>query len=137
MKGARLDRRNAVPLAEADFTVLKQASLEVADDPLGTAASTWGLGSRSVVSGDAAAACGEFECCSGRGRDISRLIPPRTDPHERHYRMGLLSWMIGVKASSGVRMEHARLRKPAVHQPHHSRPAQVMLLATTSQDLPP
>ena len=34
-------------------------------------------------------------------------------------------------------MEHPRLRKPTVHQPHHSRPAQVMLLATAAQDLPP
>ena len=29
---------------------------------------------------------------------------PRTDPHGRHYRMRLLSWMNGVKANSGVRM---------------------------------
>ena len=62
---------------------------------------------------------------------------PRTDPHERHYRMGLLSWMNSVKANSWVRMQHPRLRQPAVHQPHYSRPVQVMLLAATAQNLPP
>src|SRR5215469_11991528 len=35
------------------------------------------------------------------------LTQPRTDPHERHYRMRLLSWMNGVKANSGVRVQDA------------------------------
>ena len=34
-------------------------------------------------------------------------------------------------------MQHPRLREPAVHQSHHSRPIQVMLLAAAAQNLPP
>ena len=35
--------------------------------------------------------------CSGRGRDISCPIPPRTDPHEQNYRMRLLSWVCACR----------------------------------------
>ena len=41
---------------------------------------------------------------------------PRTDPHKWRYRMRLLSWMCGVKANSGIWMEHTRLREPPVRQ---------------------
>src|SRR6266851_2297717 len=62
---------------------------------------------------------------------------PRTDPHERHYRMRLLSWMCGVKATSRVWMENTRLWNPSINQFSHPRPRQVVLLAPMDQHGPP
>ncbi len=61
----------------------------------------------------------------------------RTDPHERHYRMRLLSWMNGVKADARVRMKNTRLGEPPHLQLPHSRPVQVSPLAATDENLPP
>src|ERR1035437_1533946 len=51
--------------------------------------------------------------------------------------MRLLSWMNGVKANSGVRMEYTRLRKPTICQTLHPRPTQMMPLASMNQHRPP
>ena len=51
--------------------------------------------------------------------------------------MGLLSRMNGVKANSGVWMEHTRLRKPTIRQTLHPGPIQMMPLATMNQHRPP
>ena len=51
--------------------------------------------------------------------------------------MRLLSWMNGVKANTGQRMENTRLREPSYLQLPHSRPGQVVLLAATNQSLSP
>jgi hypothetical protein len=44
----------------------------------------------------------------------------RSDPHERHYRMRLLSRMNGVEANSRPRMKDTRLREPSILQLVHS-----------------
>ena len=44
---------------------------------------------------------------------ISVARYPRRDPHERYYRIRLLSWMNGVKANVGPRMENTRLLEPS------------------------
>src|SRR5207253_6665005 len=71
-------------------------------------------------------------------REAGRSVAiPRTDPHGRHYRMRLLSWMCGVKANSRVRMKNTWPWKPSISQRLHPHPRQAMSLAPMDQDGPP
>ena len=51
--------------------------------------------------------------------------------------MGLLSWMDGVKANSGVRMKNTWPREPSINQALNPYPRQAMRLASTDQNDPP
>jgi hypothetical protein len=70
--------------------------------------------------------------CTSRGRDVGHPDTPRTDPHERNYRMRLLSWMNGIKANLGIRMKNARAWDPPRLQSAHLRPVKVVPLAATA-----
>jgi hypothetical protein len=45
--------------------------------------------------------------------------------------VGLLSWMCGVKAHTGIRMENTRLREPPIKRLPHAHPGQAMPLTAT------
>ena len=51
--------------------------------------------------------------------------------------MGLLSWMDGVKANTGVRMKNTGPREPSIGQDLHPCPRQAMSLASMDQSGPP
>jgi hypothetical protein len=63
------------------------------------------IGSRGWGPGAGLEGCNEHtRGLTDRGRDSGRPLPPRTDPYERLSRIRLLSWMLGLKAYTRVRV---------------------------------